>query len=126
MKNKIVYHIIRVLVGLLFAATGLAKFFPSEAKMTPAADALMAAFASSGYFIPFLGICEIVVGLMLLFNFWPALASVMLVPLTLNIVVFLIALAPSAQSIIMSIVFAALNAYLICYFKDKYMPMLTK
>jgi len=126
MGNKIAYHIIRVLLGLIFTMAGAAKFFFPEGKLSPAADALMAAFAASRYFMPFLGACEVIVGLMLLFNFWPALASIMLVPLTLNIAVFIVALAPSVGTAIMALVFLGLNAYLIYYYWDKYTPMLTK
>lgn len=125
MKKSLTYTILRVLTGLGFVAFGAAKFFPMQAQsLGAAADAFFAGMAASGYFIPFLGIIELLLGLMLLFNFRAALASVMLFPVTLNIVLFNLFLTPTHS--IPGIIVFLLNIYLLYSNREKYSVLLKK
>ena len=125
MKRNWVYTIVRVLVGLLFTTTGVLKFYPVPDQHLPgAAGMFMKGLVASGYLIPVLGLSEFIIGLILLFNAWPALAAVMLVPVTLNIFLFDTILAPSAWMLGTFCLLA--NAYLLYSHKEQYMPMLKK
>lgn len=126
MAKKVVYTIIRILIGLIFIVFGAMKFFPMSAESIPGgvAGEFLAGLAASGYFIPVLAICEIVIGIMLLFNLWPALAAVMLAPISLNIFLFDVILRPSGW--FAGLIPIAANIYFLYYYREKYMPLLTK
>lgn len=126
MKSKTVYTIIRILIGLIFVAFGAMKFFPVPPESIPTGvpGEFLAGLAASGYFIPFLAICEVVIGLMLIFNLWAALASVMLVPISLNIFLFDVILQPSGWFV--GVIPLAANIYFLYYHRDKYKQMLVK
>lgn len=125
-KNKVVYTIIRILIGLIFIVFGGMKFFPmpTENMPTGVAAEVVAGLAASGYFIYFLGLCEVIIGLMLLINYLPALASVMLFPISLNIFLFDVILRPMGWYSGLIPIIA--NIYFIYYHFDKYKPLLEK
>ena len=77
-------------MGAILALFGSNKFlsFMPMPEIPEQAGKLMMAFAESGYIFPAIGIVEVVVGLMLLFNFYKPLALVMFVPITINILLF--------------------------------------
>ena len=88
--------IARVLLGLIFLITGLNKIFwfapvpPMSAGMTSFMNALKA----TGYFMPFLGIVEIIAGSLFLVNRLLAFALILLAPVLLNILMVHIFLEP--------------------------------
>ena len=128
MSNKVIYTIARILTGLVFTVFGAMKFFPSLMANAPqpTGDALtfMTGIVAAGYFLPLLGLAEVVIGLMLLFNYMPALASVMLVPLSLQIFLYGIYFRQSGYFIgLLPLIF---NLYLLYYHWDKYRPMFRK
>ena len=124
MKNKILYNTLRILTGLVFVVFGAMKFLTQSTTFPGKAGAFFAGMLASGYFIPLLAISEVVVGLMLLFNFLPSLAAVMLVPISLNIFFLDIILRPAGW--IVGIFPLLFNAYLIYFNFEKYKPMLKK
>ncbi len=125
-KSKLTYNIVRIIIGLLFAVFGAMKFFPvpPESIPTGVAGEVLAGLTASGYFMPLLAICELLIGLMLLFNKWPALATIMLVPISLNILLFDIVLRPTGW--LFGLIPIIVNAYLVYYHFDKYKPLLEK
>ena len=128
MRNKISYTIVRVLLGLAFIFFGVTKFYPlgeSPALAQPAMDFLIA-MGNTGYFIPFLAAAEILVGLLLLANFWVPLAMMILSPIILNVILFNAFLAPSLASLIMLLVLVALQAYIIYCTWNAYRPLFAK
>jgi hypothetical protein len=64
--------------------------------MQGGAKDFMMAMMATGYMIKFLAVTEIVVGILLLTKKWVPLALVILAPLSLNMVLFHLALAPAA------------------------------
>ncbi|MGJ3243067.1 MAG: DoxX family membrane protein [Opitutales bacterium] len=123
MKAK-VDLILRLLLGLGLVVFGLNKFigFMPPPEMPEAAGNLMGAFVQSGYMMPLIAIVEIVTGALLLSGFFVPLALVLLAPLTLNIILFHLALAPGG--IVPGLVFFAINVYLLVVNIDAYRPLL--
>lgn len=122
-KSKI-NSAIQVVLGLLLLATGINKFVPfmGSHEMPDAANQFMQALGATGYMMPMIAITEILVGALLVIHLWSALALVLLAPLSVNVVLFHIFLAPDA--IAMALAVALLNLYLLFVYRAKYMPML--
>ena len=95
--NPKVMLVSRILLGIMFTVFGLNKIYPflGAPEMEGAAAAFMGGLAASGYFFPFLGIVEAVIGIMLLTGKYTRLAAIALLPITINIVIFHLALAPA-------------------------------
>ena len=128
MKSKIGYTIVRIILGLAWIFFGVVKFHPigpAAAMPQPALDFLGAMFAS-GYFIPFLGICEILVGVMLLANLAIPLAMMILSPIMLNVILFNAFLAPSISGLIMLLILTVLQVYIMYYTWSAYKPLFSK
>jgi putative oxidoreductase len=125
LKGKWMYNSARIIAGLGFVLFGAMKFVPQfQIPLPGVAGEFLAGMAASGYFIPFLGICEVIIGAMLLFNQWPALASVMMVPISLNILLFDVILMPEGWFVgVFPMIF---NIYLLYYHWDSYKPMLKR
>ena len=116
--------IAQVALGLLVLFTGVNKFakFMSMPEMPEAATAFMRALADTGYMMPLIALTEIVVGVLLVAHLWSALALLLLAPVSVNIILFHLALAPG--SILLGLVVAFLNLYLLFVYKDAYAPLL--
>ena len=124
MQDK-VNMVLRLLLGLIFAVFGankLVTFLPSPEFSTDAMN-FFGALASSGYFLKLLGIVEVASGLMLLTNRFTALALTMLAPVTINIFLFHVFLAPSG--LVLAIIVIGLNAYLAYVNRDKFSAVLS-
>ena len=96
---------VRIALGLLFVYGGVQKFIPkpprpqtSEIQEVPEHIVKIKAFIGgmkqTGYFWEFLGIAEILCGILLLSQVFSLLGAVMMVPLTLNIFFFHLFLEP--------------------------------
>ena len=123
MKPKIVIAT-RVILGLIFTVFGPNKLFryldmrPTEG----AAAAFSTALAETGYFTIFLGIVEAVCGILLLTNKFTRLATIMLLPVTTNIVLFHLALTPDTGGL--GYLTFVLNLVLVIAYKDDYKGIL--
>lgn len=88
---KITAHILRILLGVFLLMPVLALFGvipqPSAEMYSEAGWEFMKALMDTGYMMPFIQISNVLCGILLLAN-RTALAAVMLVPLTLNIILF--------------------------------------
>jgi len=99
------HHTIRIFTGLLFVAIFLSKFgiIPSAVKnpsmFTSEGFAFISAVDATGYMFPIIGIISLICGLAFLANRYVALAAVVLVPITLNFVLFHIFLGFSLDSL---------------------------
>lgn len=112
----------RVVMGAIFLIFGLNGFF-HFIQMPPLpeqAGAFMGGLAKSGYFFPFLKICEIVAGILLLTGAMVPFALILLAPIIINILLFHLFLAPGG--LVMAIVLAALEIYL-AFFSKQYSPI---
>src|SRR6476660_7750719 len=87
---RIAATIVRILMGLLFvfgAAAFFFKFMP-EPELKGAAKTFMEGVAASVYLMPFIKLTELVCGLLFLTGFFVPLATVMIFPVVLNILLY--------------------------------------
>ncbi|WP_447635303.1 DoxX protein [Flavobacterium microcysteis] len=117
--------LVRVLLGLVLLVFGLNKFYPLPFLPTPqlpeqAAD-FMGSLAATGYVLPIIGILEIFIALLLFTKNWIAFALILLVPISLNILLFHLFL--DIPSIGGAILVAVLNGILIYKHWPQYRPL---
>ena len=123
MKHKLDIGI-QFLLGLFLVVVGLNKFigFMAMPAMPETAGKFMEALAVTGYMLPMVGIVEILCGALLLIRKWSALALLLLTPLSVNLILFHLFLAPA--QIGMALFVAAANVYLLLTYKATYHPVL--
>ena len=116
--NPKVMLVARILLGLMFTVFGLNKLigFLDMPPPVGSAGAFMGAMFATGYFFPFLGIVEAVIGILLLIGKYLRLASIALLPVTINIALFHLALDPAGG--IPGYLSLVLNIVLIMGYKD--------
>ena len=96
MKSKITMAL-RILLGLILLVFGANKFFHFM-PMPPMEDApaeFMGALGKSGYMFPLIALTEIAAGILLLLNKWKGLALILTAIISVNIVLFHLALDPA-------------------------------
>lgn len=122
-KSKL-YSVLRILLGLaLLFFGGMSLFAGGELpEMNEAASAVVTAFASSGYILMTVSIVFLLTGLGFLLNKWVTLSALLLLPISVNIVLFHLFLEPAGS--IPGIVILLLNLYMLCANKDKLKPIL--
>lgn len=123
MKNKVIFAI-SALMGLMMINSGMNKFlqYMPMPEMPMEAGKLMMAFMESGWLMPLIALVEIIGGALLIVPKLRALGAIMLLPITIGILAFHITLAP--ETVVISIVLFAINAWIIFENKNKYMPMI--
>ncbi|MES2487543.1 MAG: DoxX family membrane protein [Bacteroidota bacterium] len=124
MKSKFT-QIVRIILGLILIVFGANKLFNFIPLPQPPQGALdfMTSLDATGYALPVIAIFEIAIGLMLLFRIWVPFALVLLVPLSLNILLFHLFL--DVPGIIAAVVVVALNGILLYKHRIKYIPLFT-
>ena len=103
---------LRLLLGLILLVFGANKFFnfmPMPPMEGPPEE-FMGALAESGYMFPLIALTEIVAGVLLLLNKWKGLALIFAAIISVNIVLFHLALAPAGIGL--AAVVAVLNIIL--------------
>lgn len=82
--------IVRILLGVILVVFGLNNFigFIPLPDLPEKAGAFMSSLGDTGYVLPFLGAMEIAIGALLLLKKWIAFALIVLVPISLNILLF--------------------------------------
>lgn len=118
-------QIVRILLGLILIVFGINKiysFIPLPQPPQEAAD-FMASLADTGYVLTFVALFEIIIGLLLLFRTWVPFALLLLVPISLNILLFHLFL--DIPAIGAALVVAVLNGILIYKHRLKYKPLFT-
>ena len=111
----------RVLLGLVFLVFGLNAFFnfiPSP-PLPEAAGKWLGGVSTGGYFIPFLKITEIALGIALLTGYFVPLSLVILMPISINILLFH-AFLEGPQTIVMPVIILILHIYLAWSYRDSY------
>jgi uncharacterized membrane protein YphA (DoxX/SURF4 family) len=114
----------RLFLGLVFTLFGLNFFVPFLPTPPPPPDALSFAGAlfASGYLFPLLKTTEVAAGLLLLGNRFVPLTLAVLAPIIINIVGFLLYLAPSGMPLALAMLAAEL--YLAWSYRAAFAPML--
>lgn len=117
----------RVLIGLLFATTGLNGFLnfmpaPDPSTMAPAGVAFTAALYATGYMLQLASGVQLVAGVLLVAGRFVPLALAILAPMVVNIFLIHVFLEPSGLGI--AIVVVAAEIGLAWAYRDKFRPML--
>jgi uncharacterized membrane protein YphA (DoxX/SURF4 family) len=115
--------IARLLLGLIFFVFGLNGFlnFLPTPPMPEAAGAFAGALAATGYMFPLIKGLEVIVGLLLLSNKFVPLALIVLAPITVNIVLFHVVLAPAGLAL--PVIIVLIHAYLAYTYKSVFKPL---
>lgn len=123
MKEKAITGI-RFLLGLIMVNSGLNKFlhYMPMPEMTEQAMELMAAFGASGYMFPLIAITEIIAGILLLSKKYTALGAVLIMPITVNILLFHAFL--DTAGMVMGIVLLLINIVILVSEKKHLYPLL--
>ncbi|MCO6147337.1 DoxX family membrane protein [Flavobacterium sp. NRK1] len=118
-------QIVRILLGLILIAFGANKiysFIPLPQPPEEAAD-FMASMANTGYILTLVAIFEIIIGLLLILKLWVPFVLLLLVPLSVNILLFHLFLdIPAIGTALLVVV---LNGIMLYKYKQKYRPLLT-
>ena len=124
MKSKVL-NVIRILFGLILIVFGANKFlgFMPMPELSGQAGEFMGALAQTGYIFPVIGAVELGVGLLLVLNLFTPLALIVLVPISVNIVLFHLFL--DIGGIVPAAVVAGLNLIFIITNLSAYLPMLS-
>lgn len=119
MKSKLtmILRIVLAIVLLVFGASKFYSFMPAMEMPEPAGNFMMALMAT-GYMLKLVGATEIVVGLLLLLNKWTPFALVVLAPLSLNMLLFHVFLAPAGIG--PAALVTLINTYLIYTYWKKF------
>jgi len=125
MKEKIP-TIVRVILGLIFVTFGLNGFlnFIPMPPPPPEAGSFMISLAASKYFLPVLKLTEIICGIAFLSGMFVPLALVVLAPISIQILLFHIFLAPGLQGMVMAIFIIAANIFLGYAYRESFKGVL--
>ena len=113
----------RLLLGTIFVVFGLNGFlgFIPQPPAPEAAGAFLGGLAGAGYFFPLLKGTEVLVGLALLANRYVPLALTVLAPISINILLFHVVLAPAPA---LPLVIIAARLYLAWTHRDAFAEVL--
>lgn len=118
-------QIVRILLGLIlivFGANKIYSFIPLPQPPPQAAD-FLASLADTGYILTLVAIFEIIIGFLLICRMWVPFVLLLLVPLSLNILLFHLFLdIPAIGTALLVVV---LNGILIYKHRLKYKPLFT-
>ena len=124
MHTSRVTIVLRVVLGLMLVLVGLNKFFhfmPMPPPAAPLTD-FLGAMAATGYFLPFVGGVEFVVGILLITDRFVPLALVVLAPISVNIVLMHAVLDPGGLA--PAAMIALLNLALGIAYRDRFEELL--
>lgn len=110
---------VRVLLGLIFAASGVSFFLTATPPMEGPIATFFQGMAATQYFFPLLKITEIICGLLLISGRFVPLALIVLAPILVNIVLVHAFLAP--QGIFLAILLGVMEVYL-AFLSAEYSP----
>jgi hypothetical protein len=117
--------IVRIVLGLalvIFGANMIYPFIPMDRPdMNTSAGQFMYSLGATGYIFPVVGFMEVVIGALLLMKRWVAFALILLVPISLNILLFHLFLDIPGLSI--ALVIVIFNAILIFKHWQQYKPL---
>jgi putative oxidoreductase len=120
---KIAVSIVRILMGLLFLVSALNYFFNffPMGEMTDGAKTFLAGMIASQYMMPVVKVLEILVALALISGRFVPLATVVIFPIVVNIVLFHAFLAPEGMAV--PVFLLAGNLFLAYQYRENYMTL---
>lgn len=116
-------QIVRIVLGLIlivFGANKIYSFIPLPQPPEAAAN-FMNSLADTGYILTVVAIFEIIIGLMLILRLWVPFVLLLLVPLSLNILLF--HLFMDIPAIGTALLVVVLNGILLYKHRQKYTPL---
>ena len=122
--NQKVTKIIRILLGsmlVIFGANKFINFMPAPENMSEAAAGFMKAIMDTGYLFKFIGLVEIISGILLLTNKWTPFALLIIAPVILNIIMFHLVL--DVANIIPGAIIFIMLVFLFCMNRNKFSPL---
>ncbi len=122
---KIAVIIVRILMGLLLMFASVVyflKLFP-EPEMQGDVKVFNMGIKASGYLMPVVKMVELLCSIAFITGLFVPLATILIFPITLNILFYHAFLAP--ESLPIAILLLLGNLFIAYYYRDKYKPMLT-
>jgi len=118
--------IVRIILGLILVIFGANKIHPFIPLPSPPEEAgrFMESLADTGYVLMVVAVLEIIIGLMLIFRLWVPFALLVLVPISLNILLFHLFLDIPAIGTALLVVI--LNGVLLYKHRRKYKPLFSE
>lgn len=119
----------RYLLGLIFfvfGGAGLLNLIPPPPDMPEKMQTFMAGMMATGYFFPLLKITETLCGLLLLSGFAPALALVILAPISLNILLVHLFMTPGVENLVIPVIIISLHVTAAMSYWSLYRPLFKK
>jgi len=115
--------LMRILLGAILVIFGLNKFlnFIPVPELPENATAFVTSLGKTGYILQVVGVIEVLIGLLLLLKKWIAFALVVLVPISLNILLFHLFL--DIPGISGALLVTLLNGILMYKLWSKYKPL---
>ena len=88
--NSMFTKIVRIVLGIMLVLFGANKFFGfiPLPELPEKAASFMTSLGATGYVLKTVGVLEILIGVMLLLKKWVAFALTVLVPISINILLF--------------------------------------
>lgn len=127
--NPMISKVARYALGLIFfvfGGAGLLQLLPPPPDMPEKLKLFMDGILATGYFFPFLKITETLCGLCLLIGVAPALALIMLAPITLNIFLLHAIVTPGLSNLVLPIVILTLHILAATAYWHIYRPLFKK
>ncbi|MEX0290038.1 MAG: DoxX family protein [Flavobacteriaceae bacterium] len=124
MKNKILL-VLSILFGLMFVNSGLNKFLnfmPVPEDMPESLTKLIGALTDISWFLPLLGVVEILAGLLFMIPKFRALGAVMMFPIMVGIM--LTHTITDTSGLPVAAALFAVNLWVLYENREKYRPMI--
>lgn len=125
MKNKILF-VISLLFGLMFINGGLDKFFhymPVPTDISPKLITAWKAFEAIGWLMPLVAVVEIIGGILFIIPKTRALGAIVIFPIMVGILLTNSITEP--KGLLITLVFLAINLWVIIENRRKYTPMIS-
>jgi len=115
--------LVRLLLGIILIVFGLNKFvnFIPLPELPENAGKFMSSLIETGYVLKVVGALEVIIGIMLILKKWTAFALILLVPISINILLFHLFLDLPGLSV--ALLIAVLNGVLIYKHWKQYTPL---
>jgi len=105
----------RIVMGAIFLVFGLnffLHFLPNSSQPEGKAAAFLGGLFQSGYIFPLIKVIEVACGILLLMNRYIALVLIILMPISINILLFHSLLEPGSMPILISLLIIVAQLYL--------------
>jgi uncharacterized membrane protein YphA (DoxX/SURF4 family) len=118
--SVLIARIILVLIFFLFGLNFFLHFIPNNSQPEGKAAAFLGGLFQSGYIFPLIKIIETISGVLLLANRYVALILVILMPISINILLFHSVLEPGGTPITISLLIIATQLFLAWSYRNSY------